>query len=160
MYGAEFWSLNSTLLSKLESFQAQLGKRILKLPKYTANNIPLLALQWPSMRCSCFCAKRTFLHRVWSDGDLQNQLFTCLAASDVESINLVKQCHFLEWPYGTNFTDNILNDNDLSMRSLKTTFADRGCPVENCTYTYSWQIPLWVNIFSAHILPSPQTFIH
>jgi len=32
MYGAEFWSLNSTLFSKLESFQAQLqlGKRILK----------------------------------------------------------------------------------------------------------------------------------
>jgi len=55
MYGAKFWSLNSILFSKLESFQAQLGKRILKLPKYTANNIPLLALQWPSMRCCCLC---------------------------------------------------------------------------------------------------------
>ena len=29
MYGSESWVLNSTLLSKLESFQAELGKRIL-----------------------------------------------------------------------------------------------------------------------------------
>ena len=39
MYGSESWMLNSTLLSTLESFQAELGKRILKLPKFTSNNI-------------------------------------------------------------------------------------------------------------------------
>ena len=92
--------------------------RIFKLPKYTANNIPLLALQWPLMRCRCLCA---FLHRVRSDDDdfLRKQVFTSLAASDVKSINLVKQCHFLEHAYGTNFTDNILSDSDLPVRSLK-----------------------------------------
>ena len=31
-HGSESWVLNSTLLSKLESFQAELGKQILKLP--------------------------------------------------------------------------------------------------------------------------------
>ena len=45
MYGSESWVLNSSLLSKLESFQSELGKRILKLSKYTSNNIPLLALR-------------------------------------------------------------------------------------------------------------------
>ena len=44
---------------------------------------------------------------------------TNLAASDVESTNLAKQCRFLECAYGTNFMDNILNDSDIPMRSLK-----------------------------------------
>ena len=44
MYGSESWILNSTLLVKLELFQVELDKRILKLPKYTSNTIPLLAL--------------------------------------------------------------------------------------------------------------------
>ena len=47
MYVSESWVLNSTLLSKLESFQAELGKRMLKLPKHTSNTIPLLVLNWP-----------------------------------------------------------------------------------------------------------------
>ena len=56
-----------------------------------------------------------------SDDDdfLRNQVFTNLAASDVKSINLVKQCHFLEHACGTNFTDNVVSDSDLPVRSLK-----------------------------------------
>ena len=46
-------------------------------------------------------------------------MFTSLAASDVESICLIKQCHFLEHPYGSNFTDEILNNSEVSLRSLK-----------------------------------------
>ena len=56
MYGSESWVLNSTLLSKLESFQAELGKRILKLPKHTSNTIPLLVLNWPSMCARILCS--------------------------------------------------------------------------------------------------------
>jgi len=37
----------------------------------------------------------------------------------VKSINLVKQCHFLEHAYGTNFTDNVLSDSNLPVRSLE-----------------------------------------
>ena len=33
MYGSESWVLNTTLLLTLESFQAEVGKRILRLPK-------------------------------------------------------------------------------------------------------------------------------
>ena len=39
LYGAESWVLNLTLLKKLESFQCKRGKRILRLPMTTANNI-------------------------------------------------------------------------------------------------------------------------
>ena len=44
MYGAESWCINASLLLKLESFQSEIGKKILRLSKFTANHIPLLAL--------------------------------------------------------------------------------------------------------------------
>ena len=73
MYGTESWYLNETLLSKLESFQAQLGKRVLKITKF--NN---MALHWPSMRCRCLCAKLSFLYRICcgGEGSLWDQVFT------------------------------------------------------------------------------------
>ena len=36
LYGAESWILNTTLLMELESFQGEVGKRILQLPKFAA----------------------------------------------------------------------------------------------------------------------------
>ena len=38
LYVAESWILNTTLLMKLKSFQGEIGKRILRLPKFAANN--------------------------------------------------------------------------------------------------------------------------
>ena len=100
VYGTESWCLNETLLSKLESFQAQLGKRVLKLTKFTANNIPHMAPHWPSMRCCCLFAKLSFLYRICCEGEgsLRDQVFTSLAALDVESICLIKQCLFFGTP--------------------------------------------------------------
>ena len=66
MYGAEAWCINASLLSKLESFQSEIGKKILRLSKFAANHIPLLALNWPTMRCRCLCAKLSFLHKIHS----------------------------------------------------------------------------------------------
>ena len=108
IYGSEFWHLNTTLLSRLESFQAELGKRILRLPRTTANSIPLITLDWPSMRCRCLCAKLCFLFRACS-GDsntdtLREEVFKTLSYSDVEALDLIKQCRLLELPYSTNFT--------------------------------------------------------
>ena len=104
MYGSECWCLNATLLSKLESLQADLGKRILRLPRYTANSVPLMALRWSSMRCRCLCAKLTFLHKVCSreSDTLSCKVYKSLSFSDVESMMLVKQCRYLELQYSTN----------------------------------------------------------
>ena len=57
MYGSESWVLNTALLGTLESFQAELGKHILKLLKFALNNIPLLVLNWPSMCARILCSK-------------------------------------------------------------------------------------------------------
>ena len=64
LFGAETWILNSTLLQKLESFQAELAKRILRLPTRTSNNTSLMALQWPSMRARILIMKLCFLLKV------------------------------------------------------------------------------------------------
>ena len=48
LYSCENWILNHQLIEKLESFQTQLGKIILRLSKATENTVSLLALRWPS----------------------------------------------------------------------------------------------------------------
>ena len=64
LYGSEVWLLNNTLLSKLVSFQADLGKRMLRLPKSTANSIPLLAMGLPSVRARILISKLKFLYKI------------------------------------------------------------------------------------------------
>ena len=125
MYGSESWTLNKTLLTKLESFQAEVGKRILQLPKFTSNTIPL-ALNWPSMRARILCSKISYLHRICNDQDqtIKSQTFNAIAASDVHSLDLVKQCKFLESHLDSleNLTEEVLSDSTASetcVRSLR-----------------------------------------
>ena len=96
------------------------GKRILRLPRFTANSVPLMALNWPSTRCCCLCAKLSFLHKVCcgESDTLSSEVYKTLSCSDVESMVLVKQCRFLELQYSSNFTTAVLTNVD-SMRSLK-----------------------------------------
>ena len=68
MYGSESWILNSTLLNKLESFQAELGKRILRLHSLSSNCGCRITLHWPSMRACVLCSKFSFLLKV-TQGD-------------------------------------------------------------------------------------------
>ncbi len=119
LYGAESWILNSTLLQKLESFQAELAKRILQPPKFSSNNVSRLALCWPSIRARVLCIKLQFLLKVIrNDDSLSSHVFRCLAASDVESIHLVRQCRFLESEYETNFTTTVISSNTCSIRPI------------------------------------------
>ena len=120
MYGSESWILNASLLQALESFQAELGKRILILSKFTANNIPLLVLKWPSMCARLLCSKLSFLHHVCNgSSSLSTQVFRSLATSDASSVSLIKQCKFLDTSLGSDFTNELLSDHSMSIRDLK-----------------------------------------
>ena len=122
LYGSETWVLNSSLLNLLESFQAELGRRILKLPKFASNTVPLLVLNWPSMCARLLCNKLSFLFRVCNGGStsLSTQVFRTIAVSDVTSMSIVKQCHFLDSILGTKFTNEVLSVNsEVSLRDLK-----------------------------------------
>ena len=127
LYGAESWMLNKTLLKKLESFQCEIGKRILRLPKSSANNIVRMALLWPSIRARVLCIKLSFLLKVMRDEDsLSSQVFRSLAADDVESLVLVKQCRFLEAEYGSSFTSDIVsNVNNISYTRIKKVILEK-----------------------------------
>ena len=61
LYGCENWLLTEPLLLTLE---AEIGKRILNLPKHHSNLIPLIALRWPTMRYRILTRKLSFLHRL------------------------------------------------------------------------------------------------
>ena len=126
LYGAESWILNATLLKKLESFQAEIGKRILRLPKSTSNNIARLTLQWPSVRARALCIKVGFLLKIVKGNDtLSSRVFRSLAVDDVEALHLVKQCHFLESFSGSNITSRVLSSPDeVSFAEIKKEILD------------------------------------
>ena len=126
LYGSENWVLNYSLLEALESFQAELGRRVLKLPKFTSNTIPLLVLNWPTVCARVLCNKLSYLSRV-CNGDstsLRTQVFRSTAASDATSMNIVRQCHFLDSVLGSEFTDEVLNEPNLCLRNLKKRVID------------------------------------
>ena len=59
----------------------------------------------------CCAQKLSFLLKVaQGDNSLSCRVFRSLAASEVESIQLVRQCRFLELQYGSNLTSDILTD--------------------------------------------------
>ena len=95
LYESEVWLLNNTLLSKLESFQAVLGKRMLRLPKSTANSIPLLAMGLPSVRARIFISKLKFLYKiVHGEDNLASQAFRSFSVNDIEFMSIIRQCRF------------------------------------------------------------------
>ena len=70
--------------------------------------------------------KLSFLSRV-CNGDstsLRTQVFRSIAASDATSMNIVRQCHFLDSVLGSEFTDEVLNEPNLCLRNLKKHVID------------------------------------
>ena len=121
LYGVELWLLNPTLIQKLESFQTELAKRILQLPRCTSNNTALIALQWPSMRTRVLIIKLSFLLKIInSDCSLSARVFRSLTSSDMESLLLTRQCRFLESSFQSDFTSEVLaSSQNVSNPSLK-----------------------------------------
>ena len=97
LYGSDVWLLNNTLQSKLVSFQVDLGKRMLRLPKSTANSITLLAMGLPSVRTRILISKLKFLYKiVHGEENLASQAFRSISVNDIESMSIIRQCRFLE----------------------------------------------------------------
>ena len=51
LYGSENWILTEGMVKKLEAFQGEQVKRILKWPKHLSNTAAVIALEVPTMRC-------------------------------------------------------------------------------------------------------------
>jgi len=64
LYGCENWILMDGLMEKLEKFQAELAKRILKWSKHFSNTAAITALELATMRCRVLERKLGFLKGV------------------------------------------------------------------------------------------------
>ena len=83
-------------------------------------------LNWPTVCIRVLCNKLSFLSHV-CNGDstsLRTQVFRSIAASDASSMNIVRQCHFLDSVLGSEFTDEVLNEPNLGLRNLKKRVID------------------------------------
>ena len=108
LYGVENWILCTTSLRKLEKFQGEIAKRILKLPKWFSNTAAKIALVWSSMQAICTIRKLKFVSRTTAREDgVASRAFSSLV-DDVETLCLVKECRDLEERYKVNYTSKIL----------------------------------------------------
>ena len=118
LYGCETWILSESHLRTLESFQAEIGKRILGISKYHSDISTLIGLHWPSVKARILCQKLTFLAKLLEDDDcLSSQVFRTLASDDIYDISIVQQCRLLEQGIGTNYLQLCLED-PLTARSI------------------------------------------
>jgi hypothetical protein len=112
LYGSENWILTESLLTTVEKFQAEIGRRILRLPKFYSYLAVIIALHWPRMRVCILLRKLTFLVKLLqsTSDNLSSRVFRTLASEDVSKISLVEQCQLLESESGTSFAAQCLND--------------------------------------------------
>ena len=109
LYGSENWILTEQTIARLETFQSQMDKRILKIPKhYNANLLSRVTLQLPSMRVQILIRKLHFLAHLLTSNDytLGPTTFRILAMCNVDDISLVQQCRWLE----SHFTHDSITD--------------------------------------------------
>ena len=104
LYGCETWILSESHLHILESFQAEIGKRILGISKYHSNTSTLIGLHWPSVKARILIRKLTFLAKLLErDDGLSSHVFRTLASDDVYEVSLIQQCRSLEQQIGTGY---------------------------------------------------------
>ena len=98
LYGSENWILTEQTIARLETFQSQMSKRMLKVPKHYANLLPRVVMQLPSMKIQILIRKLRFLAHLLTSNDhsLGPTTFQTLAMCNVDDISLVQQCRWLE----------------------------------------------------------------
>lgn len=113
-----------------KNFQAELAKRILRLPKFSSNRVASLALKWPSVRARVLCIKLGFLLKLLtSDDSLSSRVFRSLSVSGIESLLLVHQCWLLESVYESNLTHYFIPFKHLNTINETSGHRSRLCPL-------------------------------
>ena len=126
LFGSENWVVTEGLIEKLETFQGELAKRILKWPKHHSNTAAITALEVPTMRSRLLVTKLGFLRRVVESdsGSLSARVLEALC-DDVESLCLVRECRELEESLGMLYVDSIMSRSAVSVREMKEVIYQR-----------------------------------
>ena len=94
LFGCENWVLTDLILHQLESFQGEIGRRILKLTRHHSTLSTRMALRWPSVTARVLISKLSLLSKLSERGDsIGGQIFSGLPQ---ESLKLVRECRYLE----------------------------------------------------------------
>ena len=136
LYGCENWIMTEALWEKLEAFQGELVKRILKWPKHHSNTAAATALEVPTMRCRVLIRKLSFLqHVVKSNSTCLSGTALLALSDDTASLCLVRECKELEEVFGTHFTHDIIRADAPPLREVKDAIQglDRTRLREKCT---------------------------
>ena len=135
LYGSENWILSEALLERLESFQGELAKRVLKWPKHHSNTAAIAVLDIPTMKCRILVRKLGFLKRVINrDVTTLGGSVVLTLGSEVDSLCLVRECRELEERYRTCFTKVISSKKECCLREMKKTIIgmDKRLVLEKC----------------------------
>ena len=124
LYGCETWLLNTSSLSQLERFQAELGRRILKLPSFFSTSTVCICLCWPSMASRILVRKLSFLAKLLfpQNHSISSHMFTSAAITDPLNISIIQQCRLLESITHTEVLHLCLDDPECApaiVRSMK-----------------------------------------
>ena len=119
---SSIWRRKSSL-DLLEKFQAEIGRRILRLSKYHSRLSVLIGLGWPSMKARVLIIKLGFLCRLLSllpsHVSIATETFKTMASVDIYQISLIQQCLYLDTDLHTKTVPLILNDPDNAKSILK-----------------------------------------
>ena len=112
LYGSETWLLDSTSLNSLESFQHEIGCRILRLPKFYAKSAVRIGLHWPTVATCILIRKLSFLSKLLSGSKdiISRRVFTSIAMDNIYEISIVQQCRMLEANICTSILAKCLSD--------------------------------------------------
>ena len=106
LYGCETWLLDSSTIQLLERFQLEIGRRILKLPKWFSGTVIRICLSLPSIVYRIFLRKIKYLSKllVGDSKSISSRVFVSATIADPVDVSLIQQCKMLESIIGVTFT--------------------------------------------------------
>ena len=128
LYGSENWFLTDALLQKLESFQAEIGRRILTLSRFHSARAVRLALDWPSVASRVLERKLLFLLRMCSNENvISHHFLTKLNCSDSSAspLQLLEGCVFLESYLGLEGLTGKVESLEIGCRGVRRVICNR-----------------------------------
>ena len=135
LYGSENWILTEALVERLESFQGEMAKRVLKWPRHHSNAAAITAHDVPTMKCRVLTRKLGLLKRVMGrDSDSLSGCVVLALCNEADSLCLVRECRELEESFGTCFTKMITSKKECCLREMKKAIigVDRRMLLEKC----------------------------
>ena len=126
LYGCETWLLDSSTIQLLECFQLEIGRRILKLPKWFSGTVIRICLSLPSIVYRVFLRKIKYLAKLLIGGSksISSRVFVSATIADPVNVSLIQQCKMLESIIGVSLVNQCLHSPDDALHLISTSKAD------------------------------------